>query len=163
LNDLTSQRQLIDKIAAFLREVGIAVRAEDIDEQTFLPGIKVSGGALLVDESRLQYPGDLLHEAGHMAVVTQEKRLGGHVGQKAPEEMMAIAWSYAAAMHLGLEPSVVIHAGGYQGWRETFIESLSGGGFVGIALLEEIGLTAGKSKTAESGVAPYPSMIRWLL
>ncbi len=163
MTDVTLQRSLIDKIVAFLRNLGIAVKARNITEQTFLPGIKVSDGALLVDESQLKYPGDLLHEAGHMAIVTHEKRLAGNVGQKAPEEMMAIAWSYAAAVHLGLEPSVVIHSGGYHGWQETFIESLNGGEFVGITLLEEIGLTAGKSKANEQGVAPYPSMIRWLL
>ena len=35
----------------------------------------------------------------------------GDVGKKAAEEMMAIAWSYAAVVHLGLDASVVFHEG----------------------------------------------------
>ena len=158
-----AQRPSIKQIVTFLWSIGISVRAETINEPTFLPGIKVGGGTLIIDESRLKYPGDLLHEAGHLAVITPEKRLAGSVGQKAHEEMMAIAWSYAAAVHLDLEPSVVLHESGYQGWREVFIEGLKNGSFVGVTLLEKIGLTAERSRAAELGIEPYPHLLRWLL
>jgi hypothetical protein len=163
MNDLESKRVLIDKILTFLSEIGIEVRVEAIGEPTFLPGIKVGEGTLIVDDTELEYPGDLLHEAGHLAIVTEEKRLSGEVGQKAKEEMMAIAWSYAAAHQLGLDASVVIHPGGYHGWRESFIESLNQGTFPGVSLLQEIGLTIERDQAVKLGRAGYPSMIRWLL
>jgi hypothetical protein len=70
-------------------------------------------GGLIYDPGKLRYPGDLLHEAGHLAVMSPERRLRAqpYVGKYAAEEMMAIAWSYAAAVHLGLDPSIVFSRG----------------------------------------------------
>ena len=84
---MESQKQLIHKIISFLIDIGIEVRVEAPAEPTVLPGIDVQHGALVFDEAQLKYPGDLLHEAGHIAVVTPErrKRLHGNVGQKAYE------------------------------------------------------------------------------
>jgi hypothetical protein len=68
-NDLTN------RIAGFLDEIGIEVVPLKLaDERTFLPGIKVSCGALHVDEEKLKYPGDLLHEARHLAVAPGDRR-----------------------------------------------------------------------------------------
>jgi hypothetical protein len=98
---------LTAKIAGFLTEIGIEVIAARIAEETFLPGILVKNGSLLVDESKLAYPGDLLHEAGHIAVTPGALRtsLNGVVAESDEHiealEAAAIAWSYAAAMHLG--------------------------------------------------------------
>ena len=55
-------------MAAFVRGIGIDVRAEPLPDDTFLPGLDIRHGAIVVDEARLSYPGDLLHEAGHVAV-----------------------------------------------------------------------------------------------
>ena len=56
-------------IVAFLEEIGLPVRFRDLDEAGFLPGITVEAGGLNVDREKLLYPGDLLHEAGHLAVL----------------------------------------------------------------------------------------------
>jgi len=153
------------KIVAFLREIGLAVRAAEISTETVLPGIEVNHGAILIDESKLTYPGDLLHEAGHVAVTPGEKRkqLGGDVGKKASEEMMAIAWSYAAAVHLGLDLRILFHAGGYKGWSEALIENFAQGHYFGVPMLQWIGLTVDARRARELSIAPYPKMIRWLL
>ena len=45
-----------------------------VEDVAFLPGIRLEQGALLVDESQLTYPGDLLHEAGHIAMTPPELR-----------------------------------------------------------------------------------------
>jgi hypothetical protein len=54
---------------------------------------------LCYDPAQLQHPGDLLHEAGHLAVKSpSDRRLAGvNLGSDPAEEMMAIGWSYAAA------------------------------------------------------------------
>ena len=64
------QNPLTQRIAEFLRSIGLPVRAGAIPDATFLPGIHMERGGLVADEARLCYPGDLLHEAGHLAVMT---------------------------------------------------------------------------------------------
>ena len=155
----------IEKIVAFLAEIGIEVIWTELQQQTFLPGITAERGAILIDQSKLLYPGDLLHEAGHLAVILPEKRklAQGNMGKDRGEEMMAIAWSYAALVHLGLEPSLVFHEGGYRGWSKAFIENFTKGRYVGVPLLQWIGLTADNKRAKEMGVKPYPHMNKWLL
>jgi hypothetical protein len=143
-----------NRIAGFLREIGLEVCAGEIPEQTFLPGLHISGGILTVNEDRLAYPGDLLHEAGHLAVTPTNLRnaVNGNVGDDGGEEMAAIGWSYAAALHLGLGPEVVFHDAGYRGGASNLIENFSFGRYIGVPLLKWHGLTD----------AAYPAMIRWL-
>jgi len=66
---------LTEKLAAFVRGVGIAVKPAVLDEPTLFPGLDIRYGAVLVDESRLRQPGDILHEAGHIAVTDPAKRM----------------------------------------------------------------------------------------
>src|SRR5438128_1370456 len=108
-------------IVAFLREVGIPVSTAALADPTFLPGILLSQGGLVVDPDRLRFPGDLLHEAGHVAVSSPDRRsaIQGDAGPDAAEEMMAIAWSYAASVHLQLDPRVVFHRDGYRGGSDA--------------------------------------------
>ena len=157
---------LLDRIIRFLLDLGFQFREVELGEQkTFLPGIAIDRGTLLIDKSGLLYPGDLLHEAGHLAVMPAEKRMRvqGDVGKKGAEEMMAIAWSYAAAVHLGLEPSVVFHEGGYKGGAGSLIENFTNGRYIGVPMLQWIGLTADEKRAKEMGIEPYPSMIKWVL
>lgn len=165
LHETEFHNQTTCVIVAFLRRIGIEVSAEPLDAQTVLPGIEPRGGTLVVDETKLRYPGDLLHEAGHLAVVPPERRgrMTGSVGQKAYEEMSAIAWSYAAAVHLALDPTVVFHAEGYRGGSQSLIENFSAGRYVGVPVLEWLGLTVGEKAAAERGVAPYPRMLKWMV
>lgn len=148
LNPLTNQ------IAGFLNAIGLAVRSGAVPEQTFLPGIHVEHGVLVVDEDRLLYPGDLLHEAGHLAVTPSADRgsLSGNTGDGAGEEMAAIAWSYAAALHLKLDLTVVFHPAGYKGGSESIIKNFSQRRYVGVPLLVWMKLTDDR----------YPAMMRWL-
>jgi len=99
----TFRNPLTQRIAEFLRGIGVAVRMGAIPDATFLPGIHIEGGGLVVEEARLAYPGDLLHEAGHLAVMTAERRgsIAGFAGEDGGEEMAAIAWSWAAVTKMG--------------------------------------------------------------
>lgn len=162
--DTGFKNELTPRIVNFLIEIGLEVEAAVLSEETFLPGISVNRGVILIDEHKLKYPGDLLHEAGHLAVIPASRRhqFEKDVGKKASEELMAIAWSYAALVHLRLEPSVLFHAEGYRGGSESLIENFTQGRYFGVPTLQWIGLTADDKRAKEMGIDPYPSMIKWL-
>ena len=83
---------LTDRIAAFIRDVGIGVEPAALSAPTPCPGVHVRHGVILVDESRLTHPGDLLHEAGHVAVCDPAARtLLETISDDPAEEMSAIA------------------------------------------------------------------------
>lgn len=92
-------------ILNFIHDVGIQIVLQPIDIDTVLPGITIENGGIVFDETLPFEPGDLLHESGHLAVVPNNQlgTIGGIYGLPA-EEMMSIGWSYAAALHLGLNP-----------------------------------------------------------
>lgn len=104
-------------IVGFLRRIGLVVDERTLAGPTFLPGIRVERGGLVFDPYRLAHPGDLLHEAGHLAVVPPGQRaaMDGAIDADPGEEMAAIAWSWAAAQDLGLAPEALFHADGYKG------------------------------------------------
>jgi hypothetical protein len=148
-----------DRIAAFLREIGIPVSAADLPD-SFLPGLAIDGGGLLVDEPRLEYPGDLLHEAGHIAMAPPAVRtaMSGSLDDvpgldTATLEWAAIPWSYAAALEIGIDPAVVFHDGGYHGHSAGLLSNFRIGVPIGVHLLVDAGMT-----TPEA----YPKMQLWL-
>jgi Na+/H+ antiporter NhaD/arsenite permease-like protein len=79
-----------------------------------------------------------------------------------PVEAHAIAWSYAAIIHLGLDPKVVFHEGGYGVESEKLLFNFSLGVYIGVNGLQDAGLTAFGVKAIELGVPPYPHMLKWL-
>ena len=159
---------LAQKITDFLTNIGIEIIPAKLSEDTFLPGILVERGRMLVDEEKLTYPGDLLHEAGHLAVAPRELRpeLSGEV--VLPEfnmdavESQAIAWSYAACLYLHLDPTVVFHERGYKGKSEALLFNFSVGVYVGLNGLQEAGMAASTNQARELGSLPYPHMLKWL-
>jgi hypothetical protein len=158
----------IRKICGFLQEIGIEVKFESVPGTTFLAGITIRNGQLVVDDEKLLYPGDILHEAGHIAVVEEQYRAGLNDNvTMSPEhldgnELVAILWSYAALKAIGLPEEVVFHPDGYKGDSEWYIEQFHEGRYVGLPLLQWMGMTADKKKAAELGIAPFPETICWL-
>jgi len=158
------------EIKKFLNEIGILFIEETITEETIVPGILIRNGALIVDPEKLLYPGDLLHEAGHIAVTPVEERtaVGGDMGKGKDysaamgEEIMAICWSYAAAIRLGLPPEFVFHPNGYKGASDWYIEQFTSGSYIGLPGLQWLGLCYDQKNAAAQGVPPYPHMIKWL-
>ena len=142
-------------IAEFLAEIGLKLEKADLPQPTFLPGICVDAGTLLVDEKRLKYRGDLLHEAGHLAVLSADERrnVSEEMAVDPGMEMAAIAWSWAALQKLGLEADELFHADGYKGGSHALIENFSRGRYVGVPLLEWMGLTT---------MQEFPRMRCWL-
>src|SRR4051812_25598768 len=112
---------LLDKCIHFLNSIGIPVIERPIAAGSFLPGLSIEQGCIVIDRHNLKYPGDILHEAGHIAIVPSAERITLDASALAErehreaEEMMAIAWSYAACVHLKLDPYYVFHDDGYKG------------------------------------------------
>ncbi len=154
-------------ILNFLADVGITVIKRPIDKPSFLPGLQMENGKLIVDTEKLLYPGDILHEAGHLATMPPEVR--ETMSDNLPNddlnrggEMMALAWSYAAAIYLKIDPQIVFHANGYKGGGDEIIENFSKKNYIGVPLLQWAGMTYDEQKAQEFNALPYPNMIRWL-
>jgi hypothetical protein len=152
---------LTERLAEFVREIGIEVRPASLPEHTFLPGLDISHGALLVDEARLTHPGDILHEAGHIAVADPAERSAPALSPDGGDELTTIAWSYAAARQLGIDPALVFHAA-FKGGGAAIVANFDAGRYFGVPLLQFYGMSREPQRAAEKGVPPYPHMLRWV-
>ena len=65
---------VLEQIFQFFDEISIQYNFTEIETETFLPGIQIKNGVLQIDLQKLKYPGDLVHEAGHIAVTKSEER-----------------------------------------------------------------------------------------
>jgi hypothetical protein len=155
---------LTEKLATFVRGVGIAVHAKALDGATFLPGLEIKDGEIFIDEKRLGHPGDILHEAGHIAVTEPALRKAPEVEADGGSEMAAIAWSYAAARHLDIDPAIVFHPEGYKGGSAAILENFNAGRYIGVPLLQYYDMTIGPPRGREpsAGTKTYPHMLRWM-
>lgn len=132
-------RETLAPVCAFIEAIGLRCSPGSVPTDSFLPGVAIIEGGLVYDDEQLGSPGDLLHEAGHLALTPQRVRplLDGDVGaviddilatglpdHLAPlneaersmierSEPLAIAWSYAAACAAGVDPDCVFWEGGY--------------------------------------------------
>lgn len=167
MNQLTNLPEL-QTILTFLEQIGIKVIPTQLPDTTFLPGLDLISDAICIDCDKLLYPGDILHEAGHIAVTAALER--PLIGTSAmPEnwptqgdEMAAILWSYAAAIHLNIPPELVFHPDGYKKDSEWLIENFGKEVYIGLPLLEWFGMAYGKERAAKEGVAAFPVMQFWL-
>lgn len=159
----TDNKLIINKLLEFLKSIDIKVIEEDFKGETFLPGLKIQDGCLLINKHTLLYPGDILHEAGHIAVVSGCERyaLSDNVTVNRPgkegEEMAVILWSYAACLHLRIDPKIVFHKDGYKGNSDWLLENFEQKKYIGLPLLVWMGMASDQ----HSGNC-FPNMIKWL-
>jgi hypothetical protein len=157
----------IEKIIFFLNEIGIKVVEKELDD-TFLPGLSLGSSCVYVDYKKMLYPGDILHEAGHLAVTpTVNRKLAGtdEIASDWPtegEEIAAILWSFAAAKHLDLPLELVFHPNGYKNDSEWLISNFSDEIYIGLPFLEWAGLALGKERASKEGKEAFPKMIKWI-
>ena len=157
-----------NKAVSFLQSIGIDVVYKTILGKTFLPGISIENGAIAIDKDKLKYPGDILHEAGHIAVVPAAERntLSEHdIAERAnsnAEEMMAIAWSYAACVHLDIDATFVFHDEGYKGGGSSIADNFKQGRYFGVPMLQWTGMALENNSETEPGKPVYPAMLQWL-
>jgi hypothetical protein len=159
-------QNVVETITNFVESIGLSVVMRAIEKDTFLPGLLLENGKIIIDPDKLLYPGDILHEAGHLAAY--EPAVRETIGDPLPEymsagfEMMAMAWSYAACLHIGLDPAVVFHDDGYKGAGSHILQTYNNGSYIGLPMLQYLGLAYEKKKAIELNTLPYPNMVRWL-
>lgn len=157
------KEEIIQQLISFISEIGIGVHESEIPQNSFFPGIEIRDGELFIDKFLIKHPGDLLHEAGHIAVapVEDRKTLSGNVKDTRPgtegEEICVMLWTWAACKHLSLNPSIVFHKDGYKGDSEWIIENYTEGNYLGLPLLVWMGMTTDPKE--ENG---FPLMKSWL-
>lgn len=159
-----------NRIVKFVREIGLSIESKSLEIETFLPGIAIDNGGLKIDSARLLSPGDILHEAGHLAVLRPPERakMSGNAGADGGEEMAAIAWSYAAAQKIGLPLEILFHDKGYKGQADWLCEHFreSNHGRIGVPLLSYFGMTNMPSRNNETAATAtataFPEMTHWL-
>jgi hypothetical protein len=160
--------ELTGRIVTFLRQIGLSVVRASVKGDSFLPGIEVVDGGLVVDESKLKYLGDLLHEAGHLAVTpgTARSSMNGQVETPGVDpnviESAAMCWSYAACRHLQIDPRIVFHEHGYHGRSESLLLNFELGVFPGVHELVTAGMTSTSVDPAALELPQFPSMRKWL-
>ncbi len=148
--------QLIETITRFLDGIGIPWTHATLGDKEFLPGIRLEEGILQFDEEHLKWPGDLLHEAGHLATMPPSLRssLSSKLEVSPADEMAALAWSYAAATACGIDPHIVFHEGGYKSDGAHLVAQYACGlppGGPGVPMLQWYGMTRA-----------FPNMDHWL-
>lgn len=148
------------KITSFLKEIGIAIEETKLTEPTFLPGIKIVGSTIFIEKSSLIAVGDILHEAGHLAVTEAQHR--SKIGTpevpsdwpKDGDELAAMLWSYAALTYLKLEPEVVFHDDGYKNQADWLREQYAAGTYIGLPLFIWMGFCDDEVQ--------FPRVKKWL-
>jgi hypothetical protein len=149
----------LERIIDFLNLINIMVVEKKLSDDTFLSGLSIKGNTILMDLDKLKYPGDLLHEAGHIA--TTEEQIRPFIGTEKIEanwptdgdEIAAIIWSYAASYHLNLDLEIVFHPNGYKNESEWLIEEFNNKNYIGLPLLEWMSL-CNKDE--------FPKMKKWI-
>lgn len=163
----TKENSEIKKILSFLTEIGIDVSEKELND-TFLPGLDLGPNCVIIDYDKLLYPGDILHEAGHLAVTSpSDRKLVGteKIASNWPteaEEMATILWSFAACLYLKLPIELVFHPDGYKNDSEWLISNFTSGNFIGLPFLEWIGLALGNERAAKEGKPAFPTMLKWM-
>lgn len=156
----------LSRMAAFLESIGIEMRPGTIDVPTLFPGSLVSQGSLVVDESILIAPGDVLHEAAHIALSPPERRsvdYGFIEGDMGGEELTAISWCWAALLELEIQPEAIFHETAYKrGDSAMIIDCARRGIFIGFPLLQTWEMAFDERNARLRGVKPFPHMVKWI-
>ncbi|MBC6992845.1 hypothetical protein QWY85_03920 [Neolewinella lacunae] len=164
---LSPQPELLARIIDFLASTGIQFTLTSENFTAFLDGVKIKDGELLINPANLLCVGDVLHEAGHLACVPAALRpqvnenVADSVGEEHTYELGVIAWSVAAAHHLGIPLTEVFNEKAYKGQADWLLAEYSSGNYLGLPLLQWMGMTALPAELRNEGVAPYPAMQRW--
>jgi hypothetical protein len=156
--------ETLRRVIDFIRSIGIEVNEGAMTRETLVPGMDIVRGTLLVDETMLCKPADLLHEAAHIALTVSSARnlLDGTADTSPAEEVSAIAWTWAASRHLDIDPAEVFHVDVISGNGPTLLENFLERHYVGVPMLQYWGLTVEPKDAAARGADPYPHMLQWL-
>lgn len=165
---ISNAQNYLPRIQEFILGLGIQLEFKSLKQATFLPGLDLAPNCICIDLEKLSYPGDLLHEAGHLAVTTARQRaVIGSPQSEQPwptdgEEIAAVLWSYAAAVHLDIPLEVVFHKDGYKNDSTWLIENFSSGNYIGLPFLQWAGLCYDEVQARQHQTHAFPIMLRWM-
>lgn len=165
---MDSKQYQLNKVINFLKSIGIEVIEKELTQTTFLPGLMLGSNAIYIDTQKLLYPGDILHEAGHIAVTPPlQRQLIGSDDMPADwptmgDEITAILWSFAAVTHLDLPPEFVFHGNGYKDSSDWFIENFTSGNYIGLPLLQYFKMANSPEESLQNPETAFPYMVNWL-
>lgn len=173
-------------VLAFLNRIGIPCVEVDEVGASFLEGVAIRRGTLAVaPEASID---SILHEAGHLAITPTPFRtwLDGDVGRGQRRMIRAIealdlepdaplmravlqssdpeatAWAWAAGVHLGLPPEIIVLDTSYDGEGAMVRLQLQRLAYIGIHGLCHAGMCQRGMLAQHRGVAPYPALSSWL-
>lgn len=172
--------EALAKTIRFLNQHGLQCRLQD-KVKGVLPKVMILAGELVVDPRC--HPSDVLHEAGHLAIIPAQyrKTISGDV-DKGVEAMLdnierlgldpdhplyraaiqssepeATAWAWAAGKAIGLPDKEIIRNHHYQNRGAELRFALQAGAHAGIHGLKH----AGMCELARRGPGSYPEMKCW--
>lgn len=175
-------------ILAFLDAIGIPAREGAVPADAFLPGVLIEAGGLVISAEACVCAGDVLHEAGHLAVLPAAVRpgIGGDVDACLSDlraahpdragdpawtcvfsggDTPAIAWSFAAAVAVGLPTRAIFIQEGYKASQgmdpQVLHDQVAHGFFPGIMHLVRAGLT--DAPLMAPGPTAFPAMKCWVV
>lgn len=167
----------VAKVLAFFNEIGLPWKFDDA-AAGFLPDVDIKDGVMQVS-SRASVS-SLLHEAGHLAVMTGDARpycqsnvnsavkvMFEHYQDLDPDhpalraayqssDPEATAWAWAAGRHLDLPGHLVICDEDYEGDGRDIRSALSLNSYLGINGLRAAGMCEMRGPDA------YPKLTKWL-
>lgn len=167
----------VKRCVAFLESIGLSVRIiEKVPEDSFLTTVYIDCGTLCITAQASV--SDLLHEAGHVALIPSKYRLRAkgdlyealtdmwdEVFDTEPEDSPiwraamqcgdteATAWAWAAGTHLGYKHEDIINTEQYDGDGDEIRFMLNAKQYFGIHGLMASGMTT---------KATYPTLTKWL-
>ena len=153
----------MEAVTSFLDRIGIIAREGEVPHDSFLQGVCLEMGEVVYDIDRLLSPGDILHEAGHIALTPAIRRslACGNIAETAPEdeglERAVICWTWFAAREIGLPLEVLFHPEGYKGDSEWLIEQFENHRLLGLPLLQWKGMVV-----RDDGDSGIPRIVKWL-
>lgn len=175
------------KAIDFVLGIGIPVKVSDRTNalDTFLPHIRIEYGELVVSPRRA-FPGDILHEAGHIALLPRRLRIyalddlqqalqmGSEILRQpdcsaytqaairlSASDAAVTAWQFAAHKKIGLPKALLFPLQSYGGQENLIYVSLDHNNYVGINELTKAGLTM-HSEQMNLGAPVFPQLKSWL-
>lgn len=168
----------LNRVATWLNSIGLVTKPGKRSDQSFMRGIWFDCGCIVYDPDEA-HPGDLLHEAGHLAIVPArfrhfvkgeiEESLASHYDDYLKStvdcedatlqaiiqsgDAEAIAWSYAASLACCVDPWLCF-VNGFDGEAESVFQAIKLGCHPGINGLRASGML--------TSVRDFPHLVRWL-
>lgn len=188
---LNSREYWVSKAIGFVRGIGLTVTiSEEADlKDAFIPYVRVEAGGMTI--SGAVFPGDILHEAGHLAVIPGDFRPlavdslsavmnamtkyienNPHGLAQWPEdptsrailqsgEAEATAWQYAAAQAIGLPDEWLFPPDSYEGESAQVLQYLKSKTHLGVNGLQAAGWTVQRKQEYRES-AVFPALNFWL-